>query len=438
MNVVNVLTGSLDRPGGAMFARPATGISALRVPVGRSPAIGRWTSRVDGYSEVFGEIPSVTMISEMLTPGDGQIRALITHSGNPVLSIPGGHRLVPALEQLDLLVCIDIYINETTRHADILLPSPGGLQRSFYAYVPQGFAVRSYAKFAAAYSCTEPGQLGDDEILLRLGAIVSKDETDVATLRQQIMMKSIKAHTSDPESSLYGMDPDMLLAELWGTTDPERLLDLHLRTGPFGDAFGVRAGINLQSVAAAPHGVDFGPMIPLLPDIIRTAGGLIELLPKQLAAQSQTLHDRFRASLAGSTLRLIGRRQTQSNNSWMHNVAHLLHNRNRCTLLIHPADAKRRGIHHEDLVTVSSDAGSVRLPAELTSDVMPGVVCVPHGWGHQQARLRVASSAEGENINEVFSQERMDSGTGNAAPNGMPVMVTPIRGQFTSTDGDGS
>jgi anaerobic selenocysteine-containing dehydrogenase len=425
INVVNVLTGSLDREGGVMFPRPATGISALRVPRGRPPALGRWTSRVSGHPEVFGELPAVAMAEEMFTPGPGQIRALITHSGNPVLSVPGGDRLVAALEQLDFMVSVDLYINETTQHADVILPSPAPLERSFSPYIPQTLATHSFAKFSPAYLPKSPGQLEDDEILLRLAVIVSPEPTDVSTLRRRILEKTVTSFTVDPTSPVYGRNPGELLARLQGGTDPERLLDLQLRMGPFGDAFETRSGINLAVVAAAPHGLTLGPLVPLLPDVLRTADGLVDLLPEQLEHQAPALEARLN-SADDLPLRLIGRRQLQSNNSWMHNVARLVGGRNRCTLQIHPSDAATRRLASGDAAELRSAIGSIVLEAEVTQDVMIGVVCAPHGWGHQTTRMAVASKLAGGNVNAVVPTSLFDTGTGNAAPNGTPVEVVRV------------
>ncbi|QSE90772.1 molybdopterin-dependent oxidoreductase [Rhodococcus pseudokoreensis] len=424
LNVVNILTGSIDRPGGAMFCRPATGLNASRVPLGRPPALGRWHSRISGHREVFGEFPAVAMLEEMVTPGPGQIRALITHSANPVLSVPGaGSRLERALDDLDLVVCLDTYINETTRHADVILPSPAGLERAFYPYYSQQFAARSYARFSPPMRPRAQGQPGDDEILMRIGAMVTDPPGDVATLRQNVLLKTIRGFTDNPDSDVYGRDPEDLLSMLHGDTDPERLLDLYFRTGPFGDQFGDGDGINLTRVAAAEHGIDFGPMVPLLPDIVRTADQHIELLPERVAELAPHIRRVLNERLEG--LQLIGRRHQRSNNSWMHNVSRLVGTGNRCSLLMNPLDAHPRGIRNEDQVDVSTPDCVITLDVELTEDIMPGVVCAPHGWGHQRTPMGVASRLEGANVNELMSPRRVDVGSGNAAPNGTLVEVTP-------------
>lgn len=421
INAINVLTGSADRPGGAMFCLPATGLNAVKVPLGRPPALGRWHSRVSKHREVFGEFPAVAMLEEMETPGPGQIRALITHSGNPVLSVPGGDRLEKAITGLDLVVCLDVYINETTKHADVILPSPGGLERSFYPYYTQQFSTRSYARFSKPFRQPPAEQPGDDEILMRIGAMVTDPPADVATLRRNILVKTIRSYTDDPEGPVGGRDPEGLLSLLNGNSDPERLLDLYLRTGPFGDGFGVHDGINLEKLASSEHGMDFGPMIPLLPDIVRTADQKIDLLPAPIAE----LSSHIRRILAEPTegLQLIGRRQLRSNNSWMHNVSRLVGTGNRCSLLMNPADASVRGIRHEDEVEVSTPRGCVTLVVEVSDSVMPGVVCAPHGWGHQATKLGLASKLDGASINELIPVDRVDVGSGNAAPNGTPVEV---------------
>lgn len=421
LNVVNLLIGAVDRPGGAMFARPATGITALQVPLDRGPTFGRWRSRVSGYREFYGELPAVAMLEEMETPGPGQIRSLITHSGNPVLSVPGGDRLGRAIAGLDLLVCIDIYLNETTQHADVILPSLPPLERSFYPIVAQQFSIRSYSRFSSPYREPAAGALPDDEILLRLASIVSDPPRPVEALRRDILLTTVDALTGASDRPTCG-DPGELVDLLHGDSDPDRLIDLYLRMGPFGDAFGANpGGINLAVVAAAENGVDFGPMVPLLPDIVRTHDQKINLLPAHIAELREhvfrVLHEPV------PDLQLIGRRQLRSNNSWMHNVPRLVDRHNRSSLLIHPLDAQARDICQDDEVIVSTPQGRVCLVADVSDAVMPGVVCAPHGWGHQGTELGVASLLEGASINDIVPHDRVDIGSGNSAPNGLSVEV---------------
>ena len=427
LNVVNVLIGALDRPGGAMFVRPATGVTAHLVPLDRGPTFGRWRSRVSGHREFYGELPAVALLEEMETPGPGQIRALITHSANPALSAPRGDRVGRAMAELDLVVCIDIYLNETTQHADVFLPSSSALERSFYPFVGQQWAIRSYARFSRAYREPTVGQLGDDEILLRLASIVSEPRRTVDELRREILLTTVGAFTAGSDRPTHGRDPSDLVDELHGDSDPERLLDLYLRMGPFGDAFGANPdGINLEVVAAAENGLDFGPMVPQLPHVVRTHDQKIDLLPANIIELREYVLRVLSEPVPD--LQLIGRRQLRSNNSWMHNVSRLVDSHNRCSLLIHPVDALARGIHHEDDVVVSTGHGAVRLVAEIHDSVMPGVVCAPHGWGHQGTALGVASRLEGASINDIVPPDRVDVGSGNSAPNGLPVEVSVFQG----------
>jgi anaerobic selenocysteine-containing dehydrogenase len=425
VDLVNILTGSLDREGGVMFARPATGVPALRTPRGRPPALGRWCSRVSGHPEVFGELPAVALSEEILTAGPGQVRALVTHSGNPVLSSPEGDKLGRALNDLDFMVSVDVYVNETTRHADVILPSAPLLTRPTYPLITSGFAMRSYAKFSPRFAEPGPNDLDDDEILVRLISIVSPTGANPEDIRTAILLRAVRGYTSDSASPLCGRDPHELVSALHGATDPERLLDLQLRMGPFGNEFGTRGGIDLAQLQQAPHGIDFGPMVSQLPDVIRTGDGMIDLLPDQVASQRVQI-DRVLAEASGGQMRLVGRRQLQSNNSWMHNLPRLVSGRNRCTAQLNPLDARARRLDDGDRVRLTSSVGSIIVDVEITDDVMPGVVCVPHGWGHAETSLSVARHVGGMSVNDILSTRRIDAGTGNAALNGACVEVEKV------------
>jgi anaerobic selenocysteine-containing dehydrogenase len=432
VDVINFLTGNLDRPGGAMFPLGAAGHSnAAGTPErGRGTRFGRWQSRVRGLGEIFGELPVVCLAEEIDTPGEGQIRALITVGGNPVVSTPNSDRLDAALADLDFMVSLDIYVNETTRHADLILPAPSPLRRSHYDLALYLFAVRNVAHYSPAVLDPEP-ELPDEWItLLRLTGVAAGlgPAVDVAMLDENVARAVISREVGTPESPLHGRDPDDVLAALEPRVGPERLLDLMLRAGPYGDGFGTREsgpGLSLTALETAPHGVDLGPLAPRLPGALRTASGRIELAPPELTADVARLRNALATTPADGELVLIGRRQLRSNNSWMHNLPLLVKGKARCTLLVHPSDAERLGLADGDGATVRSRAGTIAAPVEVSDTIMPGVVSLPHGWGHDApgAALSVAAVRPGTNSNILADEREFDAPSGNAVLNGIPVTV---------------
>ena len=429
VDVCNVVTGNLDRAGGAMFPRAATGGANTRgAPrVGRGVQLGRRRSRVRGLGETFGELPAVCLAEEIDTPGDGQVKALFTIAGNPVVSVPNGGRLDAALAQLDLLVCVDIYLNETTRRADVVLPAPSALQKSHYDVALLQLAVHNVANYSPAVLPLDPDALDEWKILARLALIAAgRGAEDPAVVDDEAIAGMIRGALADPHSPVHGRDPDELLAALAPRTGPERLLDFMLRTGPYGDGFGARpGGLTLAVLEANPHGVDLGPLEPRLPDVLRTPSGLVELAPALLLADLPRLERRL-ADHADGGMVLIGRRDLRSCNSWMHNVDVLVKGKARCTALIHPTDASRLGLHPGAEAQVSSRAGTIVVPVEITTDIMPGVVSIPHGWGHDLAGIdmRVAQDHPGVNSNLVADELLVDPLSGNAVLNGIPVRVS--------------
>ena len=421
VDVLNLLTGNLDREGGAMFTMAAAG---ARNTIGRGPGRGmplrRWQSRVRGLPEVFGELPVVCLAEEIDTPGEGQVRALFTVAGNPALSTPNAARLRAALDQLDLVVSVDLYVNETTSRADVILPPPPALSRSHYDLSFTQLSLRNYAVYNAAAQPLEAGQLDEWEVLLKLGAIAmglgasaTVDELDEMVARQQV-----EVAVAVPGSRLAGRSVEEVLAELSPRRGPERLLDLMLMAGPY--------DLRLRDLEAAPHGVDLGPLQPRIPEVLRTASLKIELTPEPIVEDLP----RLRATLSrnGSGLVLIGRRHLRSNNSWMHNVEVLVRGPQRCTAQLHPEDAARLDVRDGDTVRVTSRTGSVEVAAEVTDTVMPGVVSIPHGWGHDdpEARMRVAAEHAGVNCNVLVDESQVDPLSGNAVLNGVPVAVEAI------------
>jgi anaerobic selenocysteine-containing dehydrogenase len=427
VDVVNILTRHFDTEGGLMFARPsAWPLTVLPMPglEGGAPNFGRWTSRVSGYPEVLGHVPVSCLAEEIRTPGDGQIRALFTVAGNPVLSTPGGDRLDEALAGLDCMISVDNWINETTRHADVILPGLSALEQAHHDDLLWQFAVGSAAKYSAPVFPPTDGRPEEWEILIRLAGLCLGQpmaDVDVAAIDDGFFDVLCMVHGLDGPTIREGYDPDAEEGR-----GPERLLDLTLRTGPFGDRYGeVPDGITLERVKAAPHGIDLGPNVSRLAEVLQTASGKVELAPPHITADLPRLEARLLRP--AEDLVLVSRRHLRSNNSWMHNVDVLVKGKERCTLLVHPTDAGRCGITHGLPAKISSEAGSLVVTAEVSEDIKPGVVSLPHGWGHgkEGTRLSIANEHAGVNTNELSPGDFIDVPSGNAAVNGIPVTIGP-------------
>jgi anaerobic selenocysteine-containing dehydrogenase len=433
IDVVNILSGNLDRPGGSMFPTPVAGGGTTRGKPGsgRGFSVGRGHSRVGGHPEVMGEYPVGVLSEEIETPGDGQIRGLVTLAGNPVLSTPNSERLAGALDQLEFMVSIDLYLNETTRHADVILPPPSQLQRGHYDLLLLQFAVRNVANYSPPVLPLDDGQPDEWEIISKLTAIAQGLAVDVdPALADDLAISGlVRSAVKDEYSPVAGRDADELLAELnaAGRRGPERMLDFMLRTGPFGDGFGVDPdGTSLDDLIANPHGRDFGALVPRLPEVLRTPSGRIELAPEPLISDLERLRGAA-DELATRGLVLVGRRHLRSNNSWMHNVSVLVKGKPRCTLQVHPDDAASLGLVDGAPATVTSRVGSVQAPVEVTDAIRPGVVSLPHGWGHDLpgAQLRVAAEHAGVNSNTLSDDAAFDPLSGTSVLNGIPVTVGP-------------
>lgn len=435
IDVLNVLTGNLDREGGALFPKAAAGArNTSGLPgKGRGVRSGRWKSRVRGLPEWYGELPASCLSEEIETPGDGQVRALITLAGNPVLSSPNGQRLQQALSKLDYMVSVDIYLNETTRYANVILPPPPALARPHYDLALYQLAVRNVAHYSPPVLEREPGEMDEWEIFLRLASILAGQgaDADPYVLDDLSAATLIQRETTTPGSRLEGRDSQTLLAALAPQRGPERLLDFLLRSGPYGDGFVEQAdGLSLVQLKAHPHGVDLGPLQPRIPEVLRTPSGKIELAPQPLVAEVARLRTSLETGLLEKQekMLLIGRRDLRSNNSWMHNLAVLTKGKERCTLYLHPEDAACRGLTDGEMASVISRVGSIALPVEITEAIMPGVVSIPHGWGHNVsgAQMRHAAEHPGVNTNLLTDEEALDQLSGNAVLNGIPVIVEKI------------
>ncbi|MGA9859957.1 MAG: molybdopterin-dependent oxidoreductase [Solirubrobacteraceae bacterium] len=435
VDVLNLLTGNLDREGGAMFPLGAAGHSnaAGRPGRGRGARLGRFASRVRGLDEVFGELPVVCLAEEIDTPGEGQVRALITMAGNPAISTPNSGRLDAALDSLDFMVSVDVYVNETTRHADVILPAPSPLRRGHYDLALYLFAVRNVAHYSPPVLESQP-ELPDEWLtLLRLAGVAAGmgPDADLEMLDEGVAKTLIARALDTPGSPVAGRDGDELLAALAPRVGPERLLDFMLRTGPYGDGFGARSDgpqLSLAALQDAPHGVDLGPLTPRLPDALRTPSGSIELAPEPIVADVARLRESLERGRPDGPV-LIGRRHLRSNNSWMHNLPLLVSGPPQCTLHVHPDDAERYGLADGGLARVSSRTGAVQVDVEVTDAVMPGVVSLPHGWGHDTggAQMSVAAAHPGTNSNVLADELLIDAVSGNAVLNGIPVALAPVQ-----------
>jgi anaerobic selenocysteine-containing dehydrogenase len=427
VDVVNVLSGNLDRPGGVLF--PLAAHQPRDGRTGKGWRTGRWASRVRGLPEVSGELPAATMAEEIDTPGDGQIRAMLTIGGNPVLSTPHSDRLDRALGALELMVSVDPYLNETTRHADVILPPDDSARIGHYDFGFYTLAVRNTATYSPPALPPDPGGLDECTILAKLTLIAmgAGPDADPAAVDEQLLVSTIERAVGDERSPVAGRDPVQLRALTEGDGPPERLLDVLVRVGAYGDGFGADPeGLTLQRLREAPHGIDLGPLQSRLPAVLLTPGGAVDLCPEPFAADVP----RLRAALDDrpSGLVLVGRRHLRSNNSWMHNVHVLVKGKDRCTLQVHPEDAERLSLADGAKARIASRVGSLLATVEVTEEVMAGVVSLPHGGGHdaEGARLSVAAAHAGVNSNVLTDDLAIDPLSGNAVLNGIPVTVEAV------------
>lgn len=386
-NVLNIITGNFDRAGGAMFPQPAFDLLRNHKR-GHKTSFGQYKSRVRKLPFFNGEFPVATLAEEIQTKGEGQIKSLITIAGNPVLSAPSGHKLAQAFESLDYMVSVDIYLNETTKYANIILPGTTGVENSHFDIFFNSFSVRNTVKYSAPLFEKTDEQRSDWQIL-----------------------KEISARMTD-------MPADHPMLKI----TPEMILDRELKDGPYGEQ-----GMSLQKLIDNPHGIDIGPLMPCIEDRIKTAEGKVDLLPELYlndlprlnAVMSQPARDE------NYSFDLIGRRLVKSHNTWTQNSERLVKGKNPCTIEVHPEDAKALGIDNGQLLKVSSNVGEIEIEAVITDDIQQGVVCMPQGWGHNQkgTKMFVAAAQPGVSINNVTDANRVDVLTGNAALNGTPVSL---------------
>jgi anaerobic selenocysteine-containing dehydrogenase len=414
VDVVNIISGNLDKPGGAMFTKAAAGQANTRGTPGkgRGMRIYRGESRVSGMKGTLGELPAAVMAEEIETAGDGQIKAMITIAGNPVLSTPNGTRLDAALAQLDFMVSVDIYRNETTRHADVILPVPSALQKPHYDLSLLQLAIRNVANWSEPVLPLEDGQPDEWEVLAKLAMIIQ----GVTAADADPAIADDIAYNAMAENA----DPDVVKAiAATGRRGPARIVDFMLRTGPY--------DVTLDDLIANPHGIDFGALEPRMPEALRTPSGKIELAPVEVMEDLPRLTAAMTAGVdPEKPFLLVGRRHVKSNNSWMHNVPVLLKSsKHRCTMQLHPDDAAALGLADGDPAVVTSRVGQLTVPVEVTDGIRPGVVSIPHGWGHgdPDVKLRVAQEHAGVNSNILTDELGVDPVSGNSILNGIPVSV---------------
>jgi anaerobic selenocysteine-containing dehydrogenase len=417
INVLNAVTGNLDEPGGSMFSSPAMDVRAKAGGFGAGRgSYGRWKSRVRGLPAFGGELPASAMAEEMLTEGQGRIRAMITIAGNPVLSTPNGGQVDEGYASLDFAVSIDFFINETSRHADIILPPVSPIQRSHYDLALYLTAVRNVAKYSPAPFAPKDGEFDDWQILTELSC-------------------RLVARRHGKLSKQY------LTAKATQKAGPERVLDLGLRLGAYGKRLNpLGTGLSLGKLKKNPHGIDLGPMQSTLPEVLPKEHGPVDLAPDLFVDDLDRLCTRFLTGGTAATdgqLLLIGRRQLRSNNSWMHNSQRLMRGKSRCTVMINPDDAERLDVKSGDMVTLRSRVGQVSAPAEVTGDMMAGVVSLPHGFGHGRdgVQLSVATNHAGVSVNDLTDDQLIDVLSGNASFSGVPVTLETAA-QIAAPPGD--
>lgn len=433
VDVINILTGNLDRPGGAMFALGAAAPAPRPPKPGRGFRTGRWASRVSGYPEALSELPAAALAEEIDTAGEGQIKAMITIAGNPVLSAPDGDRLDNALDSVDFMLSVDPYLNETTRHADVILPPPPPSQSAHFDVALNNLAVRNNVRYSSP-ALPLDGRPDEPEILSRLALILYGigADGDPALVDAQVIATTLAKEVANPDSPVAGRDVAELTAMLYDGPGYERRLDMMLRVGPYGDAFGAKPdGLTMERLKANPHGIDLGPLRPRIPEILRTPSGRIELAPEPIVTDVARLRGALARSAGGFLL--IGRRHLRSNNSWMHNLPALSGGSNRCTLQIHPDDAADLGL--TDIAVIKGPGGELLAPIEVDDGMRRGVVSLPHGWGHDRSGTgqRLAASHPGANVNQLNDGTHLDPLSGTAVLNGIPVDIAPAGGAERET-----
>jgi anaerobic selenocysteine-containing dehydrogenase len=422
--VINILTGRLDSHGGSLFSRPATG---QHEPTGSVHELqhGRFHSRVRGFPEYMGMLPASCMAEELECDGEDAVKALITVAGNPVLSVPNGKRIGAAMESLDFVVALDFYINETTSRADIILPSTTQLEHSNYDFLFSGFAQGNFCRYSPRVFEPAPGARHQYQLFLEI--LSRLHGMDIDSLNEMMLDGLIAQATASADQS--ALDPQAIRAKTSDYEDAERLLDILLRIGPYGDRFDEDSeGINLQKVMASPHGLWLADLSPQLPGLLQTQDQRIRLLHPLITDDVSRLQRRLERQ--EPELLLIGRRHIRDMNSWLHNIPQYSRGKNRCTLLVNPQDARRLGLDDGKNARISTSTGEHVVEVTVSDEMMPGVVSLPHGFGHRHegSRQSVASGANpGVSANDLVDDGVLDTPSGTSVVNGVPVTVTALR-----------
>jgi anaerobic selenocysteine-containing dehydrogenase len=417
VDVLAIVAGHFDRPGCLQFANPVPLLLRFFQSTKKDgPAqFGRWRSRVRDAPEILGQFPCSCLAEEIATPGPGQLKGLITVAANPVISVPDSDRLEEALPQLDCLIAIDNYLNETSRHAHVILPGPSPLEAPHFDDLLWALATRSVGKWSDPVF-EQPGDQ-EWEVQIRLGQLIMgkrNDEIDVAAVDDAFFGGLCLSQGQDPEH----------IKSFYDHGGPDRLVDWTIRMGPFGDRYGENpGGVTVEDFKANPNGIDFGPVGSRAREVICTPDDKIHLAPEYITNDLPRLRARLETPVDGMVL--VSRRHLRSKNTWLHNVKVLMKGKERCTLMVHPHDAARIGIADGSVARISSEAGSIVAPVEITDEMMPGIVSLPHGWGHDKpgTRLSVAREHPGVNNNLLAPGEFVDVPSGNAAVNGIPVEI---------------
>lgn len=424
---ISLLTGKLDARGGMMFPRPATGSTGPAGPDLVAP-YGRWFSKVRGFPETCGELPASLMAEEITAPGADKVRGVITLCGNPVLSVPNGKRIREALKTVDFMVALDIYINETTSQADIILPSTVHMENDNYDLAYQGTTVRNFANYSPPVLPAAPGLKPQWEILLELTARMAGMD---AQAMDALIMQGLAAQLAETaQATGRALDAATILDKA-GPSGPASMLDAMLRNGPYGDGFDDAAeGLSLAKLKAGNRCVDLGPLQPRLPETLCTPNGRIDLMHEIFTNDLPRLRAAFalHQPAGPNDMLLIGRRHVRDMNTWLHNLTPYVRGKNRCTLKVHPADAQRIGLRDGGSAKVSSRVGEAEVPVEISDEVMPGVVSLPHGFGHRYAEAQQSNAKTilpGISCNDLIDDEVLDVASGTSVVNGAAVQVFP-------------